>query len=284
MRRRRTRHARGMDVHSELAKRGGITRARTLLLAGVTPYELRAAKADGTVRKVRNGWVALPDAEAIKVRTVRRRVILSCVTLAARKGLWVPDASKIHVAALPHAGHVDRGPSVVHWARPTVPRDPDECEDAVENALVLVASCQSFENALVIWESALNAQLVDRAALERLPLPPAAQAVLREARPFADSGLETLVPYRLRWMGLPMLQQVWILDRPVDLLIGERLVIQIDGAHHVGAQRTSDIAHDAELTLRGYHVIRLSYDQVMNQWPRVQAVIMDAVAQGLHRA
>jgi very-short-patch-repair endonuclease len=81
-------------------------------------------------------------------------------------------------------------------------------------------------------------------------------------------------------MGLRMLPQAWILDRRVDLLIGERLVIQIDGATHTGAQRTSDIAHDAQLMLRGYHVLRFSYEQVMERWHDVQAVIMEAVAQG----
>lgn len=273
-----------MNPRSELLKRGGIARTRTLILAGVSPHALRKAKSSGELRKVRNGWVALPDADRMKVAAVRRGVVLSCTTLAARRGLWVSDSSQTHVAAAPHAGRVDAGPAVVHWAAPVLQRNPDDSEDSLVNALVLVATCRPFEEALVMWESALNKQLMDRAALQRLPLPPAAADVLETARPFADSGLETMVPYRLRWMKLPMLPQAWILDRPVDLLIGDRLALQIDGGHHVGAQRTSDIEHDALLKLRGYHVIRVGYDQVMNQWPRVQALIMDAVAQDLHLA
>ncbi|MFF7683270.1 DUF559 domain-containing protein [Microbacterium sp. NPDC007973] len=58
----------------------------------------------------------------------------------------------------------------------------------------------------------------------------------------------------------------------------------MDGAHHVGAQRTSDIDHDAQLMLMGYHVIRVGYAQVMHQWEDVQERIMRAVAQGLHKA
>lgn len=38
------------------------------------------------------------------------------------------------------------------------------------------------------------------------------------------------------------------------------------------------------LMLLGYHVIRVSYGQVMHGWPEVQEQIMQAVAQGLHRA
>jgi very-short-patch-repair endonuclease len=85
-------------------------------------------------------------------------------------------------------------------------------------------------------------------------------------------------------MRLRILPQAWLLGRPVDFLIGERLVLQIDGGHHVGRQRTSDIEHDAKLMLAGFHVIRVGYDQVVNDWPSVQAMIMGAVARGLHLA
>ncbi|WP_228479238.1 DUF559 domain-containing protein [Microbacterium atlanticum] len=70
----------------------------------------------------------------------------------------------------------------------------------------------------------------------------------------------------------------------MDHLIGERLVVQIDGGHHVDSQRESDIAHDALLRLRGYTVFRFGYHQLLSEWPFVQSVIMQAVAQGLHRA
>ncbi|MFT4158182.1 MAG: DUF559 domain-containing protein [Microbacterium sp.] len=66
--------------------------------------------------------------------------------------------------------------------------------------------------------------------------------------------------------------------------MGNRLVVQIDGAHHVGAQRDSDNAHDALLRLHGYHVIRISYHQLMERWPEVQSLILAAVAQRLHLA
>ena len=59
-------------------------------------------------------------------------------------------------------------------------------------------------------------------------------------------------------------------------------MLQVDGGHHVGAQRTSDIEHDALLMLLGYHVIRVGYHQVVDDWLSVQETIMRAVAQGLH--
>ncbi|WP_232531663.1 DUF559 domain-containing protein [Microbacterium halophytorum] len=70
----------------------------------------------------------------------------------------------------------------------------------------------------------------------------------------------------------------------VDLLIGERLLLQIDGAHHVDAQRRRDIEHDAALRLAGYHVIRVDYVQIVSDWPRTQDAILGAIARGLHLA
>ncbi|WP_235563026.1 endonuclease domain-containing protein [Microbacterium sp. Root53] len=70
----------------------------------------------------------------------------------------------------------------------------------------------------------------------------------------------------------------------MDFLIGERLVVQVDGAHHVGAQRSSDNAHDAILRLHGYHVIRVTSQQIYEHWEEVQDLILRAIAQGLHKA
>jgi very-short-patch-repair endonuclease len=174
--------------------------------------------------------------------------------------------------------------AVEHWSKPLIPRDPDALVDPIENVLALVASCQPYESALAIWESALRAGLVSRPTMERYDLGPAARRLVRDASIFHDSGLETFVVPRLTWMRLSIVSQAWIAGHRVDFLIGDRLVLQIDGAHHVGAQRESDIEHDAQLMLLGYHVIRVGYTQVIDRWHTVQDLIMRAVAQGLHLA
>ena len=165
-----------------------------------------------------------------------------------------------------------------------MPRHPSALVDPIENVLCLVAQCQPFEAALAVWESALRRRDVDALALARLALPGPAKAVLASASPFSDSGLETFVVPRLRWMKVRIVPQAWLYGHRVDFLIGDRLVLQIDGATHVGLQREQDITHDAELMLRGFHVIRVGYGQVIDDWPQVQDLIMRAVAQGLHRA
>ena len=98
--------------------------------------------------------------------------------------------------------------------------------------------------------------------------------------------METLVVVPLRRWGLRIRQQVYLAGRPVDVLIGDRLVLQIDGYEHhsSSAQRSADIAHDAELRLRGYTVVRVSYRQVVHEWHAVERMLRRAVAAGLHLA
>ncbi|MHA3724136.1 endonuclease domain-containing protein [Leucobacter sp. HY1910] len=88
----------------------------------------------------------------------------------------------------------------------------------------------------------------------------------------------------MRWLQLPIRPQAWLHGHRVDFLIGDRLVVQIDGKQHEKAQRVSDRAHDAELMKRGYFVIRVGYAEVVYDWSTVETVILDAVARKLHLA
>jgi very-short-patch-repair endonuclease len=139
--------------------------------------------------------------------------------------------------------------------------------------------------ALSIWESAITKRLVSIAHLQAVGWTSrAAQDLARHANDGSDSGLETIVVHRLARIGISALQQVPLLGHRVDVLVGHRLVIQLDGwAHHQGAQRRSDIAHDRRLRLAGYTVLRFDYHEIMENWPMVERQIVAAVAQGLHR-
>lgn len=266
-----------------MRRSGGLARSQELVRQGVSKHDIAGAVAAGLLLRERRVWVTLPDADAQLRFAAREGVVLTCITEAARRGLWV-GAKGLHVACHPHAGMVAPPGATLHRHVPLVARDPKDLCDPIVNMLQSVARCQPFEQALAVWDSALNKGLVDKPQLEKLPFAGQAREILREANPFRDSGLETFVPERLRWLRLPIRSQIWLHGHHVDFLIGERLVLQIDGGHHVGAQRTSDNVHDAALMLRGYHVIRVGYDQVVNRWPEVQEMLLTAIAQGLHRA
>lgn len=273
-----------MDPVVVLTALGGVARARTLAARGVSRHHLTAAVRRGAVERVRVGWFALPGADAALRQAAEVGVLLSCVTQLRRRDVWALPVDVPHVAASPHASLARATTAHVHWAEPIIPRDPDALEDPIVNALVIAASCQPYERGLAAWESAIRKELVDVNELRGLPLPPAARRLLADAKPFADAGGETIVFTRLRWLRLPMRRQVHLAGHPVDLLIGERLVIQIDGGHHVDAQRLIDNAHDAKLRLMGYHVIRIGHWQIIDDWAAVQELILRAIAQGLHLA
>ncbi|GGH45160.1 type IV toxin-antitoxin system AbiEi family antitoxin domain-containing protein [Microbacterium album] len=272
-----------MDPVALTERLGGVARYRTLIALGASRHRLQRAVAEERLQRLGSGVFAVPRADAALRAAAELGVVLSCVTLAARRGLWTLPVERAHVALAPK-GHLRRATNAhVHWATPLLPRDPDAFEDSLVNALVLVAACQPYEHALAVWESALNKGLLDRDVLRGLPLGPDARRLLTDARPWADSGLESFFVPRLRWLRLPLRPQVFIAGHRVDLLIGDRLVVQVDGGHHVDLQRLQDNEHDARLRLMGYHVIRVGYWQVIDDWPTVQELIVTAVAQGLHR-
>jgi len=274
------------DLIEELRARGGVARRTSLVEAGVSGHRIDAAIAAGLLVRPRRGWIAVADADPLLLAAARAGVVLTCITQAKRLGWWVLAEDGPHVAAPPSASRLklQHRNTTVHWARPIQPRVPGVLEDGVLNTLLIVAGCQPHESALAVWESALHLRLVEKAELSRLPLRGSVRRLLDEATPFADSGLETIFRTRLRWLRHPIRSQIWLHGHRVDFLIGERLVVQIDGGHHVGAQRANDVAHDAALMLLGFHVIRVTYAQVIERWHEVQDLIMRAIAQGLHRA
>jgi very-short-patch-repair endonuclease len=272
------------SVAHAVRRAGGVARTNLLARQGFSSHDIADAVAAGLLRRERRVWVAVPDADAQLVFAARAGVVLSCITLARRLGLWVLDPSVVHVACDPHASKIRAAGAVVHRHIPLIARPPGVLIDGVVNMLQAVAACQPYESALAVWDSALNRRLIDHEQLVRLPFRGRARELAAQASPFRDSGLESFVVPRLRWLKLPIRSQTWLFGHRVDFLIGARLVLQIDGGHHVDAQRAADVAHDVELMLRGYHVIRVTYDQVVNHWPDVQERILRAIAQGLHRA
>lgn len=271
-----------MDPVTYVRTHGGVVRSEALRDAGASRHTVHAAVTRGHLIRPRRGWLATPDADPALLAAACVGVVVTCVTQAARMGLWDIGDRRPHAGIAPH--HRPHSPTraVLHWSVPLVPRDPGSLEDPIENVLTIAADCQPFESALMIWEAALRQGKVDRRSLATLRLRPRARRLLAEASQFSDAGTESILIPRLLWMRLPLRQQVWILGSPVDLLIGDCLVVQVDGGHHVDEQRLRDNAHDARLRLAGYHVIRVGYRQVFDDWPHVHAMITGAVARGLH--
>lgn len=272
-----------MNLTEMLANEGGAMRSSTVLALGFSDHAVRAHIRAGLVTRPRRGWLALPSLAPHLSFALTRGVVLTCVTAAMHKGLWVLEAGQPHVAAR-RGQHVSTDGAVIHRRQPLKLRPPAMLLDHLENVLDCVAACLPHEEALAIWDSALQKNLIDLPSLTTLPFKGRARTVLAECTPFSDSGLESIFRTRLRWLRVSIRPQAWLHGHRVDFLIGDRLVVQIDGKHHEKAQRASDRAHDAALMKRGYYVIRLGYAEVVFDWSSVEASILDVVARKLHLA
>jgi very-short-patch-repair endonuclease len=107
------------------------------------------------------------------------------------------------------------------------------------------------------------------------------------ARQDADSGLESLFRWRLRPYGLSVRSQESIVSvGRVDFLIGERLIVEVDGAsNHDGvSHRHRDLVRDAHAAAWGFVTLRFDYAMVVRDWETVERAILAHVGRGLHRA
>lgn len=278
-------------LHGWLSARHGIAHRDEVLRAGFPVAVLRTFVRAGRARMIRPAWVALVGARADLVTAAEAGGRVSCVSLARARGWWMPEDvdPNLHLHLTPGSGSArlpDDWPGVLHWTKPLVPCDR-QLTATVEDALAQIAVCLPFDTALVLWESAAKRESLAAEALRNVRWTSCAARELAEAvTGLSDSGLETLVVIPLRRWGLHVRQQMVLAGRPVDVLVGDRLVLQIDGYEHhsSSAQRARDIAHDAELRLRGYTVLRFSYGQIVRDWPAVERRIKRALAAGLHVA
>lgn len=239
----------------------------------------------GAVQRIRSKWIALASAPVDLVGAAHSGGSVTCVSLARRRGWWVPpDAGTALHLHLKPGGHARTDDVHAHWSKSLAPQHPRALEATVEDALADAAVCFTLDQAVAIWESALRAGAISLESLRTVRWrSSAARRCLAHVRPGTDSSLETIFRVRLSRWGVRLRSQVQLAGHPVDFLIGTHLVVQIDGwsFHSSSADRTRDLAHDAELRMRGYTVLRFSYAQVMYGWEQVQRTISQAISRGL---
>lgn len=274
-----------------LQRHGGVAHSSDLKAAGWPPAAIAAAVAYGQVRRVRRSWVATMDCDRRRMDAASVSGRLTCVSAAALRGLWVPNEvqhpdAPTHVAVPGTASRLSTVGLHLHWGTGPEPVGRNANEDGILNVLFHVAQCLPRQNAMAVWESAIRKRLTDAAVLRRVAWRrQEASELAAVASSLSDSGLESIAVHGLADAGVTMIQQVWIDGRPVDGLIGESLVLQLDGfAHHSSAaDRRRDIEADARLVARGFVVLRFDYHQILFQWSLVRDTVLLAMAQGAHR-
>lgn len=212
----------------------------------------------------------------------------ACVSAARHLGLWVLDEClTVHVwlrrggHRYAHAGcecveHWDGGEATDGFGLPDVPR-----------MLRQILWCLGVEHFVVTLESAIQQRKISRTGLAwlRTHTNDLARDAIEFARGDAESGLETLVRWRMRRHGLRIRSQIAIVGvGRVDFLIGDRLIIEVDGRanHDDASHRHKDLVRDANAAAWGYTTLRFDYALVVRDWELVESAILAQVEAGRH--
>ena len=287
-----------LDIPEEIARRGGAAKAIELLAAGGSRSSIRRALRAGLIRRPRKGWYVLPSTPPALRGAVRVGGRATCVTAMRELGIWVTEIPRVvHVAvhrstsqlrsvADPGVRQVVFPDAVVHWRDTAKPREAagSRLVEPILKALVDARDCLSDEDLFASAESVRRRGLARPEEWDRLlkGMPRSVRRILATAGDKSDSGLESLVIFRLRGRGRRVRQQLQIGRDRVDLVIGSRLIVELDGAGF--HDRYADYRRDARLTAAGYTVLRFDYDQVLFEWPSILSAIEAAVSRGLHLA
>ena len=265
----------------------GVAHSSQIYAAGFSKKAVSASVRSGRMLRVRRSWLVLRGCDPARLAAARVGGRLTCISAARALELWAPAHDETHVAVSPNSARFDATGIRVHWSDGPAPHADRAATDPLVNVLFHVARCQPLRDALAVWESALNKEMIRPDELAQVSWhSDAANTLAVLASDLSDSGLETHFLDLMRRIGIRVRQQVWIDGRPVDAVIGDRLIVQLDGFafHSSAASRRRDIAADVRLRLLGYTVLRFDYQQVLFRPETVQEAIRMAVAQGLHLA
>jgi very-short-patch-repair endonuclease len=286
-----------VDFEYEILRLGGAAKTVELRMAGASRSSLTAAVRAGVLIRPRKAWYVLRSTPPDLVAAVRVGGRATCVTALRHHGVWLTDhVPLVHVAVHREASRlraisnvrerqVEIQDAVVHWVdtprprRATGSRLLEPPAEAVREAI----GCLAGEERLATVESALHLGLIDSvdwadilAGLTRRD-----RRLLAGASAASGSGIETVFVWRIRALGLTVRQQIQIGPDRVDALIGDRLVVELDGEHF--HDRHADRVRDARLVAAGFEVLRFDYWQVMGAWPTVERAVLAAVIRGDHR-
>lgn len=270
-----------------LTLRGGVAHTSTAATAGFGPRAIAAAVATREVQRIRRSWIVTPDCPSSRKRAASVGGRATCVSAARILRLWTPTFEDDHVWVPASASRLDDAGMHLHRATAPVSMIRTDPIEPTVNVLFHVARCLPPADGLAVWESALRSKKVDADTLAAVAWRSTRAARFARVATFlSDSGLETHFRELMSAIGVSLRQQVWIDGHPVDAVIGERLVVQIDGFafHSSPADRRRDLRQDARLVLGGYTVLRFDYVQILFEPDEVIDTVRLAMAQGRHLA
>ncbi len=150
----------------------------------------------------------------------------------------------------------------------------------VADAVIRFGGIETDEQLIAAIESAVHEKLLSRSmAIALIQGLPRRQRRLAARINFqGESGMETIVRIRLELLGLRLIQQVWIGEDRVDLVIDGWLIVELDGDEWHNP--VDDRMRTNRLIRAGYRVLRFGYAEVFDHWDETVATILEML--GLH--
>lgn len=261
---------------------GGIAHGARLQEYGCTRRQLADAVRHSLIIRLRPGVFALPSLDPRIVDAALHGGALTCAEALRAHGIWTlpPPTDDVHVWLGASGRRFDHP-----GCRCTAHYSPGRAGlglASVATALIHVFRCLEPEAFFAAYESAWNQRKLTAADRQRIraELPKTAAWMLDLARADAQSGLESLLRFRLHLLGFALESQVVIhgVGR-VDFVIGGRLILEADGAeNHEGGRRHADLMRDAAASALGYETLRFDYRMLVHDWPTVVAAILPALS------
>ncbi len=293
------RHAvRMQTVRGVLAGAGGAATRQVLLRSGFSPGLLARLVATGEIVRPMRGWYAIPESHPDLIRSIRVGGCVACVSAARLHGLAAAPGDALHVWVKPGSGRL-RDPDdryqrldptedarvVLHWDAHDIHRS--RLVVPLEVCLAQVVACQQGDLAIATLDSAVHFRRLTLTSLRMMATtwPSTSASLLSEVDGRAESFIESVLRVRLRRAGIPCEAQVPVAGRfRLDLLVGNRLAIEVDGyeTHHEREQIESDRAREGALVSLGFRILRFTYRQVMYDWQTVLDTIRACVERGEH--
>lgn len=275
----------------------GVASTRLLLRSGRSERDIAHALDIGELLRVRRGWFMARGANADALEALYIGGRMTGPSAAPHHGLWAVDDKKLHVLVPRNASRLrlrpsDEGGSFVdrsgrevclHWETDPpsgvqVTFRPSAIVDA-RVALADSARCQPREHVIAMADSALNLKILTRSAVAA-----AIPTLYSWCDGRSQSGTESIERTLLRARRIRAIPQAYIPGvGHVDLLIGDRLVIECDSAKfHEGYGSERDYDRDLRLVALGYLVVRLKYRHVVYEQDTVEPIILELVRSQQH--
>lgn len=277
------------DVKAMVELLGGMAQKQQLVRVGARDLDLTRAVRSGEVTRARQGWYTTLDDRSPEVQAVRIGGRLTGLSAIHALGGWVLSPPPLHVSLPPNAARLRsrwnrhrplipaRSRSVLrHWESPEVASRGTAVSVGLRDALVRVILDEPDEAAIAALDWAIHEKLIEETDLAELAaaVPECRRHVVASVDPNCGSFPESVARTRLLAAGHRVRSQVPLDDgRIIDLLIDERVGLEVDGREFHATTFERDSAKSVAIAIAGWIPLRPSASLVLYEWETVMVAI-----------